>query len=106
MGDIAKRLSGPALLSNAAATVYTVPAVTTTIVRNIHINNTSSSSVTVTVSIGANAAGTQIFTNLTLGANVTIDWTGFFVLAASETIQALSGTNSVVNLMISGVETT
>lgn len=104
MARIAKRLAGPAQVSNAAATKYTVPSVTKTIVRHIHIQNPSSSTVTFTLSIGTDAAGTRIFDAFSIGANQIIDHFCYYVLEAAEIIQAFAGTNNVLVLTIDGDE--
>lgn len=106
MADTAKRLFGPALLTNAAATKYTVPAATTAIIRNIHIANTTGTAATFTMSIGADAAGTELFTAVSIAANTTVILPVFLVMAAAEILQAYSGTTSALNLTLSGVEVT
>jgi hypothetical protein len=105
MADTAKRLSGPALLTAAAATQYTVPASTTTTLRNIHVSNETATAATFTMSIGTDAAGKRLFTALSIPGNQAFDWSGFIVMAAAEIIQAFSGTASALTLTVSGVET-
>lgn len=104
MADIAKRLSGPALLTASAATVYTVPASTTAILRSVHVTNETATAATFTMSIGTDAAGKRLWTALTIPGNQAFDWSGFIVLAAAEIIQAFSGTASALTLTNSGVE--
>ncbi len=104
MPRIAKRLHGPAQVSNAAATKYTVPSVTKTIVRHIHIQNPTAGSVTFTMSIGADAAGTRLFDAYSIGSVSVIDHFCYYVLEATEIIQAFSGTNNVLVLTIDGEE--
>lgn len=104
MPRIAKRLSGPAQVSNAAATKYTVPSTTKTIIRHIHIQNPSGSTVTFTASIGADATGTRIFDAFGIGANQVFDHWCYYVLEASEILQAFAGTNNVLVLTINGDE--
>lgn len=106
MADTAKRLSGPAALTASAVTQYTVPALTTTILRSIHVANETATAATVTISIGTDGAGKRIFYQTSVPANGILDWSGFIVLATTEIIQALSGTASALTLAISGVETT
>ena len=106
MGQTAKRLSGPSLVTNAAATQYTCPASTITTIKNIHVFNGSASAATFTLSIGADAAGTRIFDALSIPANSPYDSFGPFVLSAAEIIQAFSGTNNVLTLTIDGIEST
>ena len=104
MADTAKRLYGPAQPTTTAATVYTVPASTTAIIRNIRVSNTTGSAATITMSIGANAAAAQIMSAVSVPANSVYDWSGFLVLSATEIIQALQGTSSALTVTISGVE--
>jgi hypothetical protein len=112
MARTPKRLAGPAQVSNAAATKYTVPASTKTIVRHIHVQNPSGSAATFTLSIGADAAGTRLFDAYSIpaaAAGVTgsvIDHYCYYVLEAAEIIQAFSGTNNVLTLTIDGDELT
>lgn len=104
MARIAKRLAGPALVTNAAATKYTVPAVTKTIVRHIHVQNPTGGAVTFTASIGTDAAGTRIFDAYSIPAGAVLDHFCYYVLEAAEIIQALAGTTNVLTLTIDGDE--
>lgn len=104
MARIAKRLAGPAQVSNAAATKYTVPAVTKTIVRHVHIENPSGAAVTFTMSIGADAAATRLFDAYSIAAGSVFDHFCYYVIEAAEIIQALAGTNNVLTLTIDGDE--
>lgn len=112
MAKTPKRLAGPALVTNAAATKYTVPAGTKTIVRQIHVQNPSGGAVTFTLSIGADAAGTRLFDSLSIPAaaagvsDSARDYFGYWVLEAAEIIQALAGTTNILTLTIFGDEFT
>ena len=106
MAKTAKRLFGPAVLTNSAATKYTVPASTKTVIRHIHFNNTDSSARTVTVSIGADAVGTELFTGYSIPLNGTYDWYGYIVMDAAEVMQAFASVTSVVNMTVFGDEIT
>lgn len=101
-----KRLAGPAQVSNVAATKYTVPSTTKTILRHIHVQNPSGSAATFTLSIGADAAGTRVFDALSLNAGQVLDHMCYYVLEATEIVQAFSGTNNVLTLTIDGDEYT
>lgn len=107
-----KRLAGPAQVSNAAATKYTVPASTKTIIRHVHVQNPSGAAVTFTASIGADAAGTRIFDAYSIpaaAAGVTanvLDHFCYYVLEAAEIFQAFAGTNNILTLTIDGDELT
>lgn len=104
MPRIAKRLAGPAQVSNAAATKYTVPASTKTIIRHIHVQNPSAAAVTFTMSIGADAAATRLFDAFSIGANQILDHFCYYVIDATEIIQAFAGTNNILVLTIDGDE--
>jgi hypothetical protein len=99
-----KRLSGPGQLTNATVTKYTTPAGARAIVRHIHVSNPSGSAVTLTMSIGADAAGTRIFDAYSIAANSVFDHFCYYVLAAAEIIAAQAGTTLVLTLTIDGDE--
>ena len=103
MADTASRIVGPTLLTNSSVTLYTVPAATTVIVRNILIANTSATAATARLSIGADAAGTRILPDISIPANSVYDWSGFLVLAAAQVLAGQSGTTNVLAITISGV---
>lgn len=108
--SIPKRLYGPAQVSNAAATKYTVPTSVKTIIRQISIQNPSGSAVTFTLSIGADAAGVRLFDAFSIpaaGVGVTgniIDRGIYWPMVAAEIIQAFAGTNNILVLAIFGDE--
>ena len=106
MARTAKRLFGPGLLTAAAVTKYTVPTSTKTIIRHFRINNVTASAANVTISIGADAAGTEIVTALSIASNSIVDHYGYWVMDAAEILQALSGTASAINLSAYGDEIT
>lgn len=112
MARTAKRLYGPAQVSNAAATKYTVPALTKTIIRQIHVQNPSASPVTFTISIGADAAGLRLYDAWSIpaaAAGVTgnvVDFFGYWIVDAAEIVQAFAGTNNILTLTIFGDEIT
>ena len=101
---IAKRMAGPALITNSAATKYTVGSSRRAIVRHVHVENPSGSSVTFTMSIGADAAGTRLFDAYSIAAGSILDHYCYYVLEAAEIIQALAGTTNVMTLTIDGDE--
>ncbi len=106
MARTPKRLAGPAQLSNAASTKYTVPGATTTVVRHIHVQNPSASAVDFTLSIGSNAAGTRLFDGLPIPADSERSFWGPYTLVAAEIIQAVAGTTNILTLTIDGEEIT
>lgn len=100
------RLAGPALLTNAAATKYTAPAATVTIVQHIHVENPTASPVGFTMSIGADAAGVRIYDAYSIAAGGVLDVFCKYVLQPAEIIQAFASTTNVMTLTIDGQELT
>jgi hypothetical protein len=84
----------------SATTTYTVPASTTTIVKNIVLTNKTGSAATVTVTV----AGIEIIYNYSVAPNdaVTIDLS--LVMNATETIEVQANAAGAINVYISGVE--
>jgi hypothetical protein len=105
MADTLKRLSGPALLTAAAATQYTAPAATTTTLRNIHVCNGTGAARKFTLSIGTDAAGTRLFDGLQIPSYDAFDWSGCIVMNATEILQAFCDVTTSITLTVSGVET-
>ncbi|MED0686547.1 hypothetical protein [Anoxybacillus ayderensis] len=83
-----------------SSTAYTVPANTTTIVKNIVLTNKTGSAATATITI----AGIEIVNNYSVNANDTVVIDLSLVMQAAETITVLSGTASAINIYISGLE--
>ena len=107
-----KRLYGPALVATGPATVYTVPALTKTILRWLHISNPSGAAVTITVSIGADAAGTRLWQTYSIpaaAAGVTDsvrDIPIFMPMEAAEILTLSAGTNNILVIVVAGEELT
>jgi len=102
MPRIAFRFHGPAQVSNAAATKFTVASNEKWIVRHIHVYNPSGSPVTFTASIGADAASTRIFDALSIGAQEYVDHFCYYTMEETEIFQAFAGTNNILVLVIDG----
>jgi hypothetical protein len=92
----------------AISTLYTVPASTKTIVKNITLTNTTASDATVTVNFvpsgGIAGVANRIISTHTVTANNTTIIDLSAVLETGDTIQALQGTANAVTVYISGVE--
>ncbi len=110
MARIPKRLVGPALVATGPTTVYTVPALTKTIIRHIHVQNPSAAAVTLTLSIGASAAGTRLIETFSIPAlaagvfNNMLDFYWYQIMDAAEVLQLAAGTNNILVITISGDE--
>lgn len=108
MPDVSGRIYGPAQPGTTNATLYTVPASTTVVVRNIHVCNTTATAATISLAINGTAATAANcwLTALSIPANSSYDWSGFLHLSTADTLQALQGTASALTMTISGVITT
>ena len=102
MARIPTRFHGPTLVSNAAATAYTVAASEKIAIRHIHVQNPSGSAVTFTLSIGTDAAGTRLFDAYSVPANSILDHFCYYIVDAAEIVQKLAGTNNILTLTIDG----
>ena len=106
MARTPKRLAGPLLVTNSAVTRYTVPAVTKTIVRHIHVSNPSGSIVTFTLTIGADAAAVRLFDAFSIPATSVLDHFCYYVVEAAEVMQTNAGTTNVLVFTMDGDEIT
>lgn len=98
MATTAKQLARAAA-SLTSATLYTVPASTSTVVTNIVVTNTSASAQTFTLSLN----GVALHTTSAIAANSTAYIDCKQVLSATQTITGLASAITV-NFHISGVE--
>lgn len=108
MADVSGRIYGPAQPAATNAVLYTVPALTSVVVRNIHICNTTAAAATISLAINGTAATAANcwMSALSIPANSVFDWSGFLHLSTTDTLQALQGTASALTVIISGVLTT
>lgn len=110
MARIPKRLYGPAQIATGPATVYTVPALTKTIIRQIHLSNPSGSAVTFTLSVGADAAGTRLWQTYSIPAaaagvsDSVRDIFMYLIMDAAEILALSAGTNNILVIVITGDE--
>lgn len=89
-------LYGPAAAALAAATIYTVPASSVAVVQHIHVTNPTTSTVTFTLSIGADAAATRIYDAIAIPSGGQIDVFTKYVLSAAQILQAFASSTAVV----------
>lgn len=106
MADTLKRLFGPVQLGNASAVLYTVPAGTTAVVRTMRVCNTNGTDRTLTLAIGADAAGTRLFAQQNVPGNGSLDWASAIVLNAGETLTGYASASGSLTTTICGVEVT
>jgi hypothetical protein len=106
MADTLKRLVGPKQLANSATTEYTVPSATTTVIRMIHLSNPTAADKTVTISIGADAAGTRILDAYTVPAGTVFGYPCNFTMATTEILQMSASAATSVVAVVNGIEVT
>jgi hypothetical protein len=96
--------------ATGGATLYTVPASTTTIVKQVVIANTSGSAATVSLRLvpsgGTAGVANSLAEAVSIGANSTQTLDLSQVMATGDFLQALQGTSGAITLTISGVEKT
>ena len=105
-----KKLARQAV-NDSGETIYTVPADTKTIVKDIHICNNSDSDCYVTLWLVPNGGSPTdenvMFYQWNVPANDFVHWNGWQVLdTAGDTIQALAETSDQITIMVSGAELT
>lgn len=101
MTATAKALSR-SVLTGSSATLYTVPASTTTVVTNIVLSNTSASAVAATIALD----GVVLIPAVTLPANSLTPFDLRQVLTTTKLITGFAATASVIGCHISGSEVT
>lgn len=104
----------PAKLAQAAVTagtttIYTVPALTRTMVKELDICNTTAGTLTLNVhlvpSAGSATTANALFYGASISANTTLQWSGLQVLNAGDTIQ-VQGSGLGLTINASGGEAT
>jgi hypothetical protein len=98
------RFTGPAQLTASPVTLYTCPTSRVARTLHIHASNPSSSAVDVTISVGADAAGTRIYGGFSVPADSVIRRYDEYSLAAGETIQAWASSAATVVLTVTGYD--
>jgi len=99
MAVTAKRIykGTPGIVSSTA---YTVPALTTTIVKNIILTNKTAIDATITITV----SDIEVVYQYNVAAKDTVSLDISIVMLAAETILVVSGTADSINVYMSGVE--
>lgn len=99
------RVFGPAQLTNAAATKYTVPTGMALDITWVHVDNPAGGTATKwTLSVGADAAGTRIWDGeaLVAGAGAKDYYPAPLTVTAAEIIQAFADVTANIVMVIDG----
>jgi hypothetical protein len=103
------KLAAPTALTSTVASLYTVPASTRTLLKDIDVVNTTGTALAITVylvpSAGSPTSSNALLSAASIPANSTLQWSGNQVLNAGDTVQAL-GSNSGLTIHVSGAEGT
>jgi hypothetical protein len=105
MATVKANLSGPALVATGPTTLRTTAANEIDVIFVIWVSNPTAAAVSLTVSIGADAAGTRIIgtnTAANIPANSVVPFYGPWVIPASTVLTASAGTNNVLNMTVVG----
>jgi hypothetical protein len=98
MATVTKALARAAF-ATSSATLYTVPASTTTVITNIVVDNTAATAATFTISLD----GVELLSSAAIDANASAFFDLKQVLATTKTITGLASATTV-KFHISGVE--
>lgn len=105
---LTKELTAVTGLTATAATLYTVPASTTTTVKTILLSNYTSTDRSVTLHLvpsgGSAAAGNKILGEVTVTANTTTTIDTAIVMPTGAFLSGLASATTSINVHISGVE--
>jgi hypothetical protein len=103
-----KQLAAASTLTASAASLYAVPASTTTTVKTILLANYSASDARATIHIvpsgGSAGASNKVYGEVLVSANTTLQIDTAIVLPTGAAIHGLASTTSAINVHISGVE--
>jgi hypothetical protein len=100
---------GQAAITASYAPIYTVPAGTITYLKDMDVCNTTSATVSLSVSIvptaGLASASNALFFNLPVPATSTLQWTGTQILTAGSTLQVKGSTTGLTITASGGAST-
>lgn len=102
----AKPLAGPTNLTGTAATVYTVPGSTTTVVKSVTAANVTGADRKIFVSIGTDAVGTRVLPGVVVPANDVLVLDVWWPMTAAQIMQAYTDTSGGITLFVGGIEQT
>lgn len=107
MAGTIKRTAGPLALTTTLTTnVYNnTSALLYDVITHIHIANKTASAATFSLwlgATGANTAGTELFTGVSIPANSTFDWYGRLKMTSTDFLVGGSGTATALTITIMG----
>lgn len=90
--------------TNAATTLYTVPALTSTIIRHIRAINPDTVSHTFDLWVNGSADANRVTETITVPAGGSVEDDVYVVMGAADTLQGKADTSSKVTVYVSGAE--
>lgn len=90
----------------AAATVYTVPALTNTVIKHIRAVNMGAAAATIGLYDGGTAVTNRILPDVPLGPGEWLEWDGLLTMPTTATLAAIASVASSITLTIYGLELT
>ena len=100
-----QQLSQTALTATTTTVLYTVPALTTTILKELVLCNTDTADHTVTIQVGAGTAvANRILSAVNIPAGQTLAFTFSTALMTTQTITGGASVGAFVSCTISGIE--
>lgn len=106
MAGTLKRTFGPVAMSNTLTTnIYNQgSALIFDVIKHLHIANKTASAITFSLwlgATGANAAGTELFTAVTIAPNSYFDWYGNLKMTSTDFL--VGGASAATSLTITGM---
>jgi hypothetical protein len=101
---------GQGIISSGLVKLYTTPAATRSLLKDIDVSNQGASGVTVTVYVVPNGStpgpGNVLIPGIALPANSILQWTGTQIMVTGDSIQAVASGGGPVSMTASGGEAT
>jgi len=95
-----KRIVGPTQLNNSAGTLYTAPTGIRATIKRIHIVNPTTTAYTFTLSIGNDAAGTELYKAQSISPGGYFDDYANYTLEPADVLQGYAGTASKLTITV------
>lgn len=103
-----KQLTAATTLTTSVASLYTVPASTTTTVKTILLANYSATDARAVIHLvpsgGSASAANEVYGEVLVAANTTLQIDTAIVIPTGASIHGQASANSAINVHISGVE--
>lgn len=106
MAEALKKFYGGVLSGSGPDLIYTVPAGTTAVVKEMHFSNVAAASATITFWQGGSADANLLRPATPIGVGESGTYQGALTLAAGDTLYAEASAASAIALQVNGIEFT